>query len=552
MNIFSIPSLASSILFLLLGVFIFLNNRKSRVNLLFFLVCLATVWWQLSWFILFNSHDKFLVYFLVKFGYMGIIFIPVLFFHFFLYFLGDIKKLDKCFLYFSYLISFVFEIILTFTDTFVTDYYQYFWGFYPKAGLAHLFYLLFLTILFGRIIYLLFFHINHKDWKNKIDKHKHDQIKYLIWAMIFYGLASIDFLINYGVKIYPVGFIFITIFILFIAYAIIKSQFLNAKVITTQIFSISLVIASLVEVFSSSSLSELIGKGTVFFITLIFAILLMRSILREVNRREQMEILTKDLQKVTANLKKANDKIKRIDQSKLEFLSIASHQLRTPLTVIKGYVSMMLEGNFGPISKLISDNLNKIYNANERLIKLVENLLNISRIESGRLEFNIKPVNLSEIVASLLGEAKAKAENKKLKLSFSSDNNIKNILTDEQRIKEIITHLINNAVKYTDKGSIILTLRQEKGTVVFSCQDSGIGLASSDLPDLFNRFVYKNKNKTAMTESTGLSLYFSKMVIESMGGKIWVESAGLGRGSKFSFSLPVAGKPLVKKAKNNI
>lgn len=551
MNIFSIPPLASSILFLLLGFFIFLSNRKSRINLLFFIVCLATVWWQLSWFILFNfnNNDKFLIYFLVKFGYMGIILIPVIFFHFLLYFLGDIKRFDRYFLYLSYLVSFIFEIILTFTDTFVTDYYEYFWGFYPKVGIAHIFYLLFLFVLLFRIIYLLFIHIKQKERKDKIDKNKYQQIKYFLFAIIFYSFASIDFLINYGLKVYPFGFVFIIIFILFIAYAIIKSQFLDVKVIATQIFSISLVIVALIEVFLSSSVIEFISKVAVFFVTLIFAILLIRSILREINRREQMEILTKDLQKVTKNLKKANDKLKRLDQAKLEFLSIASHQLRTPLTVIKGYVSMMLEGNFGPIPQLIKNNLNKIYLANERLISLVESLLNISRIEAGRLEFNIKPTDLEAVIRSLMADFKAKAEKKNLKLNFLPEKNINRVLVDAQKIKEVITHLINNAIKYTNRGSITLRLYQANRSVIFSCEDTGRGILAPDLPDLFNRFVQKNKATTALTESTGLSLYFSKMVVENMGGKIWVESAGSNQGSKFSFSVPRADKGQIKKVK---
>ena len=237
-----------------------------------------------------------------------------------------------------------------------------------------------------------------------------------------------------------------------------------------------------------------------------------------------------------------------MDQAKLEFLSIASHQLRTPLTVIKGYVSMMLEGNFGPIPQLIKDNLNKIYLANERLISLVEKLLNISRIEAGRLEFEIKPTDISEIIESSINDFKFKASTKNSRLNFSSAKNVPKALVDSQKIKEVINHLVNNAIKYTNRGDITLRLDQDDNSVIFSCQDTGRGILASDLPNLFNQFVNKNKTTTALSESTGLSLYFSKMVIENMGGKIWVQSKGENLGSKFCFSVPRADRNRVKKS----
>src|SRR3989344_4230998 len=163
-NIFSIPPLASSILFLLLGVFIFLSNRRSKVNITFFLVCLSTFWWQFSWFILFNIQDEAVASLIVKMGYVGIILIPVTFFHFFISFLGiDQNRNDRYFLYFSYALAFIFETILFFTDYFVVGYYKYFWGFYPKVEIFHPVYLLLLTVLLFRIIYLLFIHLKSKD-----------------------------------------------------------------------------------------------------------------------------------------------------------------------------------------------------------------------------------------------------------------------------------------------------------------------------------------------------------------------------------------------------
>ena len=286
-----------------------------------------------------------------------------------------------------------------------------------------------------------------------------------------------------------------------------------------------------------------------FILTLVFILLLIKSVLTEVNRREEIEKLTVNLQITTKDLKRVNKELKKLDKAKSEFLSIASHQLRTPLTVIKGYVSMMLENNFGQVPKLIKDNLNKVYLSNERLISLVESLLNLSRIESGHLEFNIKPADLAEITKSIVEGFKQKVSQKNLKLEFLPATNIPQVLVDAQKIKEVISNLIDNSIKYTKTGGIIIGLHQESQSVVFSCQDTGIGVLPEDLPRLFEKFVRGKGMMQVYTEGTGLGLYFARMVIENMGGRIWVESAGQDQGSKFSFSLPIADQSKVKKIK---
>src|SRR3989344_2273705 len=123
----------------------------------------------------------------------------------------------------------------------------------------------------------------------------------------------------------------------------------------------------------------------------------------------------------TQKLARANRELKHLDYAKSEFLSLASHQLRTPLTITKGYISMLLEGNFGQMSDKIKDTLDKLYLANERLIGLVENLLNISRIEAGRIEFKLRPVDLSAVAQSLVDDFQNKAQAKKIKLQFYAD-----------------------------------------------------------------------------------------------------------------------------------
>jgi signal transduction histidine kinase len=208
---------------------------------------------------------------------------------------------------------------------------------------------------------------------------------------------------------------------------------------------------------------------------------------------------------------------------------------------------MMEEGSFGKVPKVVKENLEKVHIATERLLNLIENLLDISRIEAGRLEFDIRPVDLTKIAEELKDEFQSKANAKKIKLEVYYPDNLPSAKTDMVKIKEVASNLVDNALKYTKKGEVSIDLHQEGQSLVFSVSDTGLGISAEDLNRLFNKFV-RGKNMTIVhPEGTGLGLYFARVVIENLGGRIWGESPGKGRGSKFSFSLPLADKKKAKK-----
>lgn len=268
---------------------------------------------------------------------------------------------------------------------------------------------------------------------------------------------------------------------------------------------------------------------------------------------DALEELTKNLEKrvkkATAKLEATNKELQRLDDAKSEFLSIASHQLRTPTTIIKGYVSMMQEDSFGKVPKVLKDNLDKVFIATERLLNLIENLLDISRIEAGRLEFDIKPVDLTQIADELKDDFKTKAAAKGLKLDTYYGKGIPKVSTDRAKVKEVASNLVDNAVKYTKTGEVSIDLHQEGSSVVFTVTDTGSGITADDVGRLFNKFVRGQDMVTIHPEGTGLGLYFARVVIENLGGRIWAESPGKGQGSKFSFSLPLADKSKAQKIK---
>ena len=544
---YSLPPLISAVLFFSMGAFVFLKDKKSIINTTFALVCLVTVWWQFSWFILFNTSDSLVAEFLVRIGYMGIILIPVAFFHFFIYFLEQKNSLfDKYLLFFSYIISLIFEITLWVSDFFIDGYYIYSWGFYPKAGYLHIFYLALLTILALRILYLLFIRLKKK---NELSFDKYNQAKYILIGMVFYIIASADFVTNYGLEIYPTGFLFIMIFLGMIAYTIVKFKLMNIKVIATQMLAVAITLITLTEIFKTGSLGGLIIRLLIFIITLLFSFLLIRSVLKEVKRREEMENLARQLSEATKKLQKANIQLKRLDEAKSEFISIASHQLRTPLTAIKGYGSMILEGDFGELKDPKQrDAVNKMVVSSDRLRNLVENLLNISRIESGRLKFDFQNIQLTDLIKDAVDDLRKSAEEKGLYLKFQEPQiKLPLVYADDEKIRQIVINFVDNAIKYTAEGGIDVTLEQGGNNLICCVKDTGMGVSKEEQVSLFKKFSRGKDAFSVNTKGTGLGLFVADKMIKTHKGRVWVESEGEGKGSKFCFSLPIGGQAEKKK-----
>lgn len=317
-----------------------------------------------------------------------------------------------------------------------------------------------------------------------------------------------------------------------IGLAILRHGLLNVKVIGTEIFAGVIVVISLVEVLMSSS-KRLPFRVAIFFLTLMFAVLLIQSMLKEVARRRELERLSR-------SLKKLNQKLIQIDKTKSEFISIASHQLRTPLTSIKGYASLMIEGSYGKLSKEQKETVEKIYVLNERLIMLVEDLLNVSRIERGKIQYECEDVKLDTLIRNVLSIMKIQAKNKNLYIKFKNEaKDLPKVRIDFKKTAEAIGNLIDNAIKYTEKGGITVTLLQHGNAARVAVADTGIGIDQKEIGTLFEKFIRGEGINRLHTGGTGLGLYIARKLVEAHGGKVWVESPGLGKGSTFYVELPL-------------
>jgi len=255
------------------------------------------------------------------------------------------------------------------------------------------------------------------------------------------------------------------------------------------------------------------------------------------------EILQKEVERQTKELREANIRLKQLDKAKSEFISIASHQLRTPLTAIKGLVSMALEGFWGPLNEEQKKHLKEVYNSGERLLKLIEDLLDVSRIESGRMEFEFQPVNLYNLTKEVAEELKPQAKKKGLYLEVVPPRKkLPNVKADSLKIRQVIQNLIDNSIKYTLRGGIRIRFKKERNKIIFSIADTGMGIPKDTISLLFEKFHRGKEAIRKHTEGTGLGLYLCARLIEAHNGKIWVESEGEGKGSTFYFSLPIAEK----------
>jgi len=257
--------------------------------------------------------------------------------------------------------------------------------------------------------------------------------------------------------------------------------------------------------------------------------------------------LEKEIENATQELRHVNQELMRVDEAKSGFISIASHQLRTPLTVVKGYISMLLEDSFGEIKPSIKDALKKVFESSNRLIELVEDLLDISRIESGNQEYTFEKQQLEDLVKSVVDGLVLSAKEKGVELKLELENSpLPPVNIDQEKLRQSCMNLVENAIKYTCKaregdGFVHVKVFHPENRNILRVEvlDNGFGISEEDMPKLFQKFSRGANKSIKATEGTGLGLYVAKQIIEDHKGKIRVESKGEFKGAKFSFDIPI-------------
>ncbi len=270
--------------------------------------------------------------------------------------------------------------------------------------------------------------------------------------------------------------------------------------------------------------------------SLIFAYVILKEQLFDPLRQ-----LNEDLALANQQLRESNERIRQADRLKGEFLANMSHELRTPLNSIIGFAKLILNEIDGPLTDTQRTDLTAIYTSGQHLLGLVNDILDLSKIDAGKMELHKEWVDFKEIVAGVMATAITLVNQKPIELIEEVQTGLPQVYADRTRIRQVVLNLVSNAAKFTEKGSITLRVQQTgENTITCSVSDTGIGIAEKDIPVIFEEFRQLDSSVARRAEGTGLGLSISKRLVEVHGGRLWVESE-VKKGSTFYFTLPVDG-----------
>lgn len=562
------------------GAIIYLKDKKSATSIWFFLLAISVGLWGVSMFMFRSSQEIYFAEIFARILYFSAAIIPITFIYFAAVFPSNLSSLTFQQKYLLPVPFFIIALLSLSSGVLVTGVH-----FYPSEE-THIFFNVFYHTLYVLYINIFFIYGYFILIKKYLENRAQNtilsrQIIYIIAGTFISTLIGV-FTNLFGpyvgiFKFNWVGQIGNVIMISAISYAIVKHRLFNIKLILVELAILLLNLFLFLNVFTSHERADLILNASVSAAILAFSIFLIRGIYKDIRDRERIGELVKEMEL-------ANEKLRMLEGQKTEFVSIASHQLRTPLTVIKGYASMILEGTFGHINDSARDAMEKLYKSSERIVALVEDLLTVSRIEQGRMMLVFEKVNFKDFVQSGLAELADEVAEAKIDLSFTAEEDKEFFVDiDEKKFKQVVKHILENAIKYTPApGSVRVAVSDDELTkkVRLTVSDTGIGMTREQITSIFERFNLKaNMEEAKVTEgehaghgkqwergeqgnlgelgekweqsqndeaeakmmekrSPGIGLYIAQEIIEAHKGTLRIESAGTDRGTTVVVELP--------------
>lgn len=528
-----------TIVALLVGIFLFINNPKRLANqLLFVITSLFAIWTTLNLLVWTNIHSDVM---LTAWPFFGVTQALISIFSIYFIYVFSHDKDAPLKLKFLFLLLVLPVLLFAHTNLSVSGFnisdcdafgFEGFWYYTYFTSLGVL------AILW--IPYLLF-----KSYKKADDEFRKQLL--LIGAGIEFFLItffSITFLVGYIANLGLIedadyefyGLFGMAIFMVLVGVLIAKFKAFKVGIIAAQALMVALVVLVGSQFTYATSKTSAILTGITLILTGIAGILLNRSVKKEVEQREELEVLTDKLEH-------ANERLKELDKLKSEFVSIASHQLRSPLTAIRGYASMLAEGSFGSLPEKAQESAERIAESARLMAMSVEDYLNVSRIESGNMKYEYSDFNIKDRLEEITDELREVAADKNLLLLFRTDLKGRGIVhADVGKTVQICHNLINNSIKYTEKGSVNVFLRDDVGLkkIYVEISDTGVGMSEKTIKSLFQKFSRADNANKVNTSGTGLGLFVANKMAEAMGGDIRAESDGEGKGSRFIIELPMA------------
>lgn len=535
MELFALSGLINAMVAVSFGVLVFLKNWRERQNQVFFLMTAALAIWGFSYWRWLSSTEYDAALLWVRLLAVGSVFIPTFFLDWISGLLKQTKK-TKLFIILAYIVAVA---VAAFANTgyIINGLEQKLsFPFWPNPGS---FYTVYIFLLYtGIVLYSLY--TLYRQYLIEQQLQKRGQILYILWGSVLgFGGGFTNFLLWYGIPLPPYGTFLVAAFPFLLGFSVVRYGLFNAKSIATEILVFFIGVILFIQFVLSNSLTEYILRGAFFVLVIIFGVLLIRSVYREVSQREKIEKLAEELEKTNKQLEVANERLKELDKLKTEFVSLATHQIRGPVTAIKGYASMLLEGDFGVMPNEVKKPVETILESSSALAVIVQDFLDISRIEQGRMKYEFSDVDLSNLVQGVACELSQGIEKRGLRLVLEIESKII-VRADAGKMKQVIENILDNAQKYTVKGSITICLRKkDKKTVELFVQDTGIGITKETLPKLFQKFSRAEDASKANMKGTGLGLYVAKQLVEAQHGTIRAESEGEGKGAVFTVELPI-------------
>ena len=509
-----------------LGFVVLVNDRKNRTNRYFFYFMLSTAAWGLSNYFA-DSNQEHL--FWTKLTYVSSVALAYLLLTFSIYFPSR-QKQSRVLQYFS-VAPIAISAMTYFGNNIVSGYTLYDQGINVETGPLFWTLTLFYLLVFVAVITVL---VRKYSKSDKILRH---QLKYfvfgivisIIWGVLFNLIIPTISGSYYPSKFGPHGLI---IFAGLAAYALLKEHLLDVRVIAVEFLVGFLSIILFSYIFFSNSSIDIFARSLIFVIVVIFGYLIVKNVSREIMDKQR-------LAELGADLEKANRHLQQLDKTKSEFLSIASHQLRTPISGIKGYLSMIIEGDFGKIEDKPKQIIQQVYDNTERLNGLVNDFLDVSRIERGKLVMEREMTDFSEMVQSIVSNFQPVVAAKGLALTYTAPQTpLPKVNVDANKLRQVVLNLVDNAIKYTPKGNVAVQLENLGDHLRCSIKDTGVGLDPEQAKNLFKPFVRATDASKTNASGSGLGLYVARKIIEYHGGKVWAESKGKDLGSTFLIEMP--------------
>lgn len=532
-EIFAVSAIINGVTSSVIAIVALSSTTRSRSTWVFFAYMTAVTIWSVGYFFWMRANSDTSAYFWITVLNIGSAFIPITYYHW-ITIVAGLKR--KILVLAGYAVA-VFCVWAAFSPYYVKS-LSNIEGLvrWPQAGTLYAVYL----ALYVSCIFLGIYDITKSLQKKTVNGEESKTLKYLLVVLILGLFAMTNFPLWYGIPILPWGNLLVFLHVFALGYAMARHNLMKMASIGPRMAISYIVVGAVLNIFTAENATQVVLRILILAIVAFFSGMFLSTFRRVEEARAKVQELAKRLAETNWELSRKNEQLRIIDQRKSEFVSIVSHQLRTPVTAIKGYSSLILENSYGEVPQSIRDPIEKIFISSERLAVMINDFLNISKIEQGTMTYNFSSVDLGKMLRELIDEFHAAAGKKKIDLTLSiPENESFHVTADEGKIRQILSNLIDNAIKYTPMGKVHVSIEHspDRTKVIVKVTDSGIGLSHEDIQHLFGKFARGAHGQKVFTDGSGLGLYVAKKMLEAHKGKIWVDSPGVGKGSTFAIEL---------------